>query len=377
MSKKKRWTYEEVKEIIESKGYKLISEQIKNVDDKLILQDSIGYLYTISFYCFYKDERIPNMTHPSNPYSIQNIKLFLKLNYKNLYLITNCYSKNTQKLTLIDKEGFLYLTTIKNLKNGYTPYIVHKLNPYSIQNIKLWLILNNKPFELLSDTYEGNNKDFLKWKCLKDGCNETFEAVWNSIINDRGCPFCKGMQVGLSNCLATKRPDLIKEWHSTKNGDFTPYDVTYASGKYAWWKCIKCGHEWEAKILNRYAQNSGCPKCNESHGEKKLSEIFNFYHIINEPYYSFPDCKYKNILKFDFYLPSYNTCVEYQGIQHYKPVDFAGKGEEWAKENFKTIQIRDQIKRDYCKMNNIKLLEIPYWEFDNIEEIIKKELVLL
>ena len=82
--------------------------------------------------------------------------------------------------------------------------------------------------------------------------------------------------------------------------------------------------------------------------------------------HTFTDCRYKNKLPFDFYLPDYNTVIEYQGEWHY--FDFKGTME--------IQKIRDKIKRNYCRENGIKEIEIPYWEFDNIEEIIKENLCL-
>ena len=73
-----------------------------------------------------------------------------------------------------------------------------------------------------------------------------------------------------------------------------------------------------------------------------------------------------NPLPFDFYLPQLNKCIEYDGGQHYFPVDFAGKGMEHAEEQFRKTQYRDKIKNDYCKNNGISLLRIPY--FKNVEE---------
>lgn len=62
-----------------------------------------------------------------------------------------------------------------------------------------------------------------------------------------------------NNILSEKRPDLAAEWHLTKNGDLTPDDVTYGSGRKVWWTCLK-GHEWEANIRSRN-KGSGCPYC--------------------------------------------------------------------------------------------------------------------
>jgi len=80
-------------------------------------------------------------------------------------------------------------------------------------------------------------------------------------------------------------------------------------------------------------------------------------------------------VKFDFYLPDYNLCIEFNGIQHYEPIDFAGRGYDWSKENFKKIKINDKIKTKYCRNNNIPLLIIPYWKFDNIEEMLSQKLL--
>ena len=74
-------------------------------------------------------------------------------------------------------------------------------------------------------------------------------------------------------------------------------------------------------------------------------------------------------MPFDFYLPDYNTCIEYDGELHYKAVDYFG-----GDDALMNTKCRDEIKTQYCKENNIKLIRIPYWEFDNIEEILNREL---
>lgn len=78
--------------------------------------------------------------------------------------------------------------------------------------------------------------------------------------------------------------------------------------------------------------------------------------------------------RFDFYLPQYNLMIEYDGQQHYEPVNFGGMNEEEMLEKLKIIQQHDAIKTAYCKDNNILLLRIPYWESKNIETIINNYL---
>lgn len=81
------------------------------------------------------------------------------------------------------------------------------------------------------------------------------------------------------------------------------------------------------------------------------------------------------LLSYDFYLPKYNLLIEYQGIQHEKPIDFSGKNKNVAIEKFKKQKEHDKRKNNYAKQNNIDLLEIWYYDFDNIENILKNYLV--
>ncbi len=194
----------------------------------------------------------------SNKLDRQKIDEWLWENFR--YKIIGEFEKEYKSTTIQTEEGYLVKTSISDLKRGYSTYIVSKLNPYSIQNIKLWCQLNNKLFELVNNNIYANGKTKLKWKCLKEDCNEIFWMTW-SAIQKHGCPYCAGKQVGLSNCLATKNPELAKEWHPTKNGDLTPYDITCGQGIKAWWICEK-GHEWEAVIFHR--NTSGCPICSNN-----------------------------------------------------------------------------------------------------------------
>lgn len=92
-----------------------------------------------------------------------------------------------------------------------------------------------------------------------------------------------------------------------------------------------------------------------------IKSLLDKYKIKNFSEYKFNDCKNVNKLSFDFYLPDYNTVIEYQGEWHYNNY----------RNNLELQQKRDQIKRDYCKEKGIKEIEIPYWDFDKIESIIK------
>ena len=83
----------------------------------------------------------------------------------------------------------------------------------------------------------------------------------------------------------------------------------------------------------------------------------------------------RNKLRFDFGIIENNTLsylIEYDGEQHFKPICFGGSyTKEELQERFRIRKLKDEIKNEYCKTNNIKLLRIPYTEFDNIEHILK------
>ena len=112
--------------------------------------------------------------------------------------------------------------------------------------------------------------------------------------------------------------------------------------------------------------------CYNSFGENKIRKFLKSKKIKFFEEYKFSDCINIRPLRFDFYLPKKNICIEYDGRFHFEmKEDFYGdKAEQVLLEN----QQRDKIKDEYCFKNNIKLIRIPYWEFENIEEILVKEL---
>lgn len=129
-------------------------------------------------------------------------------------------------------------------------------------------------------------------------------------------------------------------------------------------------HTWTLDINEFVNQQHRCPLCNvKSKGEIEVESILkkNGLKYIRE--YRFGDCKYKKELPFDFYLPEYNTCIEYDGEQHYTPITFGGISENEAELNYQETLIKDNLKSEYCKNHNIKLIRIKY---DNSKEQIEK-----
>lgn len=103
--------------------------------------------------------------------------------------------------------------------------------------------------------------------------------------------------------------------------------------------------------------------CLKSYPEEQIATILTENNIVFEREKRFPNLRYKYKLRFDFYLPDMNLVIEYNGKQHYEFIDYYGD-----EEVFKTAQLRDKIKQEYCIKNNINYLVIRYDE--DIEEIL-------
>lgn len=96
------------------------------------------------------------------------------------------------------------------------------------------------------------------WQCEK---GHEWKAAIASRVNSAGCPVCAGkIVIPGENDLATFCPEYAKEWHSTKNGELTPKNVSPYSNRRAWWVCPK-GHEYQAMVSARAYRGNGCPYC--------------------------------------------------------------------------------------------------------------------
>ena len=125
-------------------------------------------------------------------------------------------------------------------------------------------------------------------------------------------------------------------------------------------RCLIDGNEWYASPSSTLL-GYGCPQCHESKGENQIRAWLNSHNIVYETQKRFKDCVDIKPLPFDFYLPNYNILIEYDGKQHFEPIEYFG-----GQESFEYTVKHDKIKSEYCKNNGISLLRIPY--FKNVEE---------
>ena len=161
--------------------------------------------------------------------------------------------------------------------------------------------------------------------------------------------------------------DIASEYKSKELfGDKFNYSkVKYINGQTHVILICPENHEFEVTPNNHLSKKSGCPTCNESKLEQELASILDKQNIVYERQKRF---KWLGRQSLDFYLPDYNIAIECQGIQHFKPVDFGGKGEKSANELFEKNKERDGKKLNKCLSNNIEMI----WVVDN-EEYLKNE----
>lgn len=220
------------------------------------------------------------------------------------------------------------------------------------------LKIKNPTVEVVG-TYTGNKIPILH-HCL------VHDNYWNIRPSDalygKGCSECSNDKKRLN--FAKHHNEYVSQLFDI-NKDIEVCE-TYINAKTSiLHKCKICGYTWYPCPTN-ILKNGKCPQCNESSGERQVRQWLEKYNIKYVYQMPFDACCDVKPLPFDFYLPELNICIEYDGIQHFEPVDFANKGKEWAENQLEYVRKHDKIKTDYCKNNNIKLLRIPYYA--NIEE---------
>ena len=168
-----------------------------------------------------------------------------------------------------------------------------------------------------------NNHTKVKIICPKHGI---FEQVPSSHLSEKGCQICAGNIRLTTEGFVAK----AKQVHGDKY-DYSKVDYVNAHTK------VKIGcpkHGIFVQEANTHLRGGGCSTCNLSKGELEISKALDGLNVTYETQYKFSDCRNSRSLPFDFYLPAYRLCIEFDGIQHFKVVVFRGMSEKGAIENF-------------------------------------------
>ena len=214
----------------------------------------------------------------------------------------------------------------------------------------------------VDDFEEVTTLDSVRILCPKHG--EVQQLYYNFVNYNGICKYCADEIRG--NKLKYNTEELLKIISSKNNNTLlNPEEYIGSNERNLKIKCGSCGNVF-IQSLNNYKRanlTGKCPDCNEiSYGEYLIASYLNKYRISYNRWHPFPDCRDKQPLPFDFYLEEYNLCIEYDGEQHFYP--------KFGIDNFVMTKLHDAMKNQYCKWNNIDLLRIPYWDRDNIEQIL-------
>lgn len=281
---------------------------------------------------------------------------------------------------LLNNKGFIYATTkikvkcsnghiidtitINNFKRGrrciqcgYEK--ISKERSFTYEEVKAYFEYFN--YQLLSETYK-NNSDNLTVLCP---FGHEWHVKFNNFKNQGNrCPYCCGN--------AKYTIEEVKEYIESFGYKLLSTEYINSLKKIE----IRCpyGHEYKVTFHMFKNQSQRCPYCQVSKGEQRIMDYLNGNNInyIYEKKFDGLIGLGNGLLSYDFYLPQCNLLIEYQGGFH----DGNITGNYKYTFNFERQQEHDRRKKEYAEKNNINLLEIWYWDYDNVEEILSKELKL-
>lgn len=254
------------------------------------------------------------------------------------------YKNNSTKIKIIcPKHGIFEQRSGDHMSgNGCPKCCKIQLNEFLTKSSKIHNNYYN--YELVLNIK--NNKQKIKIICPKHG---VFEQRVDRHLYGRGCKKCSNLNQFIGS---HKFIENSNKKHNYK------YDYSLINGKYINQKSkieIICPiHGIFEQIASNHTKGCGCHSCGkDSNGQKTIRKYLNDNKFSFKEQKNFKNCSYKKYLYFDFYLPEHNICIEFDGVQHFEPIEYFG-GEKIFEEN----KIRDHIKNEYCKNNNIKLIRI-------------------
>lgn len=212
----------------------------------------------------------------------------------------------------------------------------------------------------VGDDYVAANR---KVTFTHNACGYSWKTRGNHFTKDNSrCPKCAGVMPKNTKMFRKLVHELDNDYEliGTYKDANTPIKMLHKSKNHAFYV-----------TPHGFEQGTRCTECSiASQGEEEVRTFLRANNIDFERQKRFAECKDKKTLPFDFYIPSVNTCIEYQGQQHYQIVSSWGGEEEY------NYQLKhDKIKADYCKNNGISLITIPY--YGNVNSMLAKELLPL
>lgn len=363
----------------ENKCVLLTCKEDFNTKDILTYKCECGDIFNKNYGAFKRTPRCRKCSSDKIRLDFEYVKKYVLDNGNGTILLSTEYKTMHDKMEFMCSCGEVYITSLSEFKNankitcnkcgrGRT---AEKLK-LSTNDIEQYLLDNKYACRLISE-YNGYY-DKIDLQCE---CGNAFTTTFASLRKTYGvCVDCRKKYI--SEIQLNSQEQYENSVYAVWGDEYSIIGEYKGSSRKVLIKHNKCGNTYEAKA-SRLLENIGCPRCNESKGEKRVQEYLRENNFIFTPQYKFDNCIDVRRLPFDCAVFSNNNelmcCVEYDGEDHYKPIKRS------KNDTYKIINIRfedrkrkDKIKTDYCLKNNIKLIRIPYWDFENIEEILNKEL---
>jgi len=364
------WTIEQARHYANERGYTLLDDVYVNTTTPMNMICSEGHEYSSNWRNFYTGhgcsicgiiERSNSQSHDddylSKMMSVRGYTFIKKYRVWSGHLRIEAICPNGHSID-ISRGHFQAGVGCKTCKGKTrTPRV-------SKEDIKNFVESSGGTF-ISAD--KGGLRAKLKTRCSK--CGDASEEVYEKYKKRSQHHLCVSCANALSRKSCVSSNEKILNVFDASGMDVLNIEAHRNARTKLRVRCQNC----EKTFLKSYAEawtGSSCPKCRLSHGERR---VYNFLTSNNIKFVSqkrFDKCRNKKKLPFDFYLPKHNLAIEYNGGLHYFPVEYFG-----GDESFNGLQERDEIKRNFCEDNKINLLVIPYWDYENIEEILKKELL--
>lgn len=397
-----------------------INVKLKNIKNNiLILICSCGREYECTWSRFYSQKQHTCVYCSKDRIDENEILLLIK--DRNMKIIKRPSETLLLKsnIVVMDENKYLYNTTPFAIRNNTELYPIHKMNKYTLYNMKIYIAKNNMNCIPMTNKYINSNTN-MEWECA---CGNHFTKTWSDLLRTPWCTDCSNENMRnmlqkdnnkVKNDFKNKGLAMLESYKNTAGrvlcidadgyyhkvqhcnvieDSFKPSIVDKTSPQYTIlnihnyiknnnlpcklnskeytgssdnnliFEC-KCGNKyitsWYTFIsTNRYR----CEKCSKSISKIALAteEWLDLNNIKYKKEFTFDDCKDVFRLPFDYAIIDNNNdlklIVEVDGRQHLYP--------SFGDDSFIITIIHDAIKNSYCEDNNIKLIRIPYWEFEN------------
>lgn len=217
---------------------------------------------------------------------------------------------------------------------------------------------------VLSKTDERDSAGGVLWLCQCE-CGKKIKVATTRLKNQtiQSCG-CKRNEKNSQINSARKQNLIGKRFGHLVVLQETPNEL---KGIITWLCQCDCGNQTIVRASDLRSGNTrscGCQR-KSSYGETKIQNLLDQSHINYEKEKTFNSCRFQNtdnLARFDFYLPQFNTIIEYDGEQHYQN---SASG-FYTNEKLALIKEHDCYKTKWCIANNIHLIRIPYTHYDSI-----------